>query len=460
MKSEYDVVIRGGTLVTPGNIVKMDVAIIDEKIIAIGQGFQAHEVIDAHGLLVLPGAIDPHVHLDMPAGEFNSSDTWKTGTKAAAHGGTTTVIDFIEAVPGQSLMSAFSERRALAEEGAVIDFGLHMTIDNAHINNLEEIPNIIDTGVSSFKIYTTYDFRLEDEDILETLARVSENGALVLVHCENNAIIMRERNKLLNAGAAGPASHPLSRPRMAESEAVGRILALAEVTKALVYIVHISTSLGADALSRARARGQMAFGETCPQYLLLSDNEYNRQAFEGAKFVCSPPLRKSEDNLALWRAIMHGEIQTIGTDHCPFFYKGQKDAGKGDFTKIPGGIPGVELRLSLIYSFGVGAGNINLNRWVEVCCSNPARLFGLYPRKGTLLPGSDADIVLFDPHKKVTITRNILHENVDYSPYEGMQLCGYPVMTIRRGEVIVREGEWVGNNKGQFLRRTLPDIGN
>jgi len=449
-----DLVIQGGTLVTPAESFNADLGIRDGRIAAIGQDLSAPEMIDATGLLVLPGAIDPHVHLEMPVGVTASSDDFVTGSIAAACGGVTTFIDFVEPGPNQPLTTALAERRAAAEGRAVTDFALHMTLLNASPQTLAEIPAVVAAGSTSFKGYTTYDgFRLSDAEFLALMPAVRDAGGLMIVHAENDAIVQAMRTQLVAAGQLGPSAHPRSRPAVAEAEAVERILALAEVSAAPTYIVHISTARGAQAVARARRRGQAAFGETCPQYLVLTEAEYNRPGFEGAKFVCSPPLRTPADQNGLWRALAQGDVQTVGTDHCPFFYAGQKELGREIFTAIPGGIPGIEARLALLHTFGVRQGRISLQRWVQVCSTGPARMFGLYPRKGTLVPGADADVVLFDPNKQLTLSHSILHENVDYTPYEGLHLTGYPVFTLRRGEVLMREGEYVGQTAGQYLAR-------
>jgi dihydropyrimidinase len=467
-----DTIIRGGTLITPSGPVNADLGIAGERIAAIGFDLVGERVIDATGKLVLPGAIDPHVHLQMPAGAVTSSDDWETGTIAAACGGTTTVIDFVEpeAVDVRRgevtspLRAGLAARRAEAEGCAVIDFGLHMTLLDASPATLAELPAVIEAGCTSFKTYLTYaGFKLEDDAFIAALEAVSQAGGIALVHAENDAGIRYLQRKFLAEGHMAPRYHPLSRPAGMEAEAVERALALAEVAGCPLYVVHISTQRGAEAVSRARARGQSACGETCPQYLLLTAAEYDRPGFEGAKFVCSPPLRKAEDNAALWAHLAAGEIQTVGTDHCPFFYAGQKDLGRGRgeatsplpaFVQIPGGMPGVESRLALLYTYGVGTGRLSLQRWVEVCCAEPARILGLAGRKGTLAVDADADVVIFDPEREVTLSRSILHENCDYTPYEGYRLRGYPALTMLRGRMIARDGEFVGGKGGgQFLVR-------
>jgi len=454
----FDLAIRGGTLVTAGEILPADLGVQDGRIACIGHDLRGREEIDASGLLVLPGAIDPHVHLAMPTGVTRSADDWRSGAIAAACGGTTTVIDFVEPEPGERLASALAKRRAEAAD-AVIDYGLHMTITDAREETLAQIPDSVAAGVPTFKTYTTYEgFRLDDTQLLAVMAAVRDAQGMVLTHCENDAIVRSCTEALLDAGETGPGVYPRSRPIPAEVEAITRVLALAEVAKAPLYVVHISTARGAEALRAARARGQRAYGETCPQYLLLTKVAYGRPGFEAAKFVCAPPLRAVMDNTALWKALARDEVQVVATDHCPFNFEGQKDLGHDDFTQIPGGLPSIELRLSLAYGFGVAAKRLSLQRWVEVCCTAPARLFGLYPRKGTLLPGADADIVLFDPEQRVRVTQACLHEQVDYTPYEGLHLYGGPVMTLARGRVIACEGEFVGQSgAGRFLERTLSE---
>ena len=486
----YDTVIHGGTLITPDGPVNADLGITGETIAAIGDGLVGRQVIDATGKLVIPGAIDPHVHLEMPAGPVQSSDDWVTGTVAAACGGTTTVIDFVEPEPAgvgerekgsmgedrqtstlplsysPTLFPALAARRAQAEGRAVIDFGLHMTLLDAQSADLAEIPEIVAAGCPSFKTYMTYSFKLTDDVLVAAMEAVGQAGGMVMVHAENDAGIAYLRRKLIEAGHVEPRYHPISRPAGMEAEAIERALALAEAAECPTYIVHISTGRGAAAVAGARGRGQDVIGETCPQYLLLTDAEFDRPGFEGAKFICSPPLRKAEDNAALWNYLAAADLQTVGTDHCPFFFVGEKDLGRKDgayppFTRIPGGMPGIESRLSLLYTFGVGAGRLTLERWVEVCCTGPARAFGLSGRKGVLAVGADADVVVFDPAREVVLSRKVarsggirLHENCDYTPYEGFRLTGWPALTMSRGEIIAQDGEFIGRpGRGRFLHR-------
>jgi dihydropyrimidinase len=389
----------------------------------------------------------------MPVGQTSSSDDWFTGTRAAICGGTTTVIDFVEPASGETLQTALEKRKGEAFLKSVADYSLHMTITDSQPDTLNQIPQMIEEGVTSFKCYLTYEgFRLTDEQLLQVLAAVKQAGGLVMVHAENDAAIAYLQHELINASKLAPQYHAVSRPANTETEAVARALLLAEVTKAAIYLVHLSAAGSATAIHEAKRRRVNCFAETCPQYLLLDDRELSRPGFEGAKFVCSPSLRTENDQETLWEGLSNKVIDTIGTDHCPFFFFGQKELGRDNFTKIPGGIPGIESRLALIHSFGVMENRISLERWVEVCCTDPARIFGLYPQKGTLQEGSDADIVVFDPHQKKLLTRSVLHENVDYTPYEGMELTGYPVFTFLRGKMQFQQGTFIGKaGSGRFL---------
>ena len=451
----YDRVITDGLLITPSEAFRADLAIQGDRIAAIGQGLTGRQTISADGLYVLPGAVDPHVHLAMDAGVTRTSEDWTTGTIAAACGGTTTVIDFIEPDLDGPLAPALAARRAEAEAGAVIDLGLHMTLRSAAPEILAEVPAIVEAGCSSFKTYLTYDgFRLDDRSFLAALTAVGRAGGLALVHAENDAAIAALRAEAVARGDVAPRFHAQTRPPATEAEAIERAAMLAQVAGCRLYVVHVSTRPGAEAVARARARGQAIIGETCPQYLVLTDAELSRPGFEGAKFVCSPPLRPADHPPALWRHLAAGDLSTVGTDHCAFFYDGQKTLGRESFTEIPNGLPGIETRLALLHTFGVREGRLSLQRWVEVCCAAPARTFGLYPRKGTLMPGADADVVLFDPERSITLEHNVLHERTDYTPYAGLQLRGYPVLTMSRGDVIVNDGEPQGTpGRGRFLHR-------
>jgi len=451
----YDLVIKNGELITAENRLTADLAIENGKILKIGTGLEGKKFIPADGLYVLPGGVDPHVHLQMPLGDTASSDTWETGTIAAACGGTTTLIDFVEPEPDESMLHALEARRTEAEGQARIDYSLHMTITTAMMKKLDEIPAVLEAGISSFKLYTTYSgMLLNDYQMLEAMQAVAEAGGMVLVHCENDAITRFHTKTLLEEKHFGPDAHPLSRPAEAEEEAVNRVLKLAQTAGVKIYIVHISTAGGAAALCKAAADGLTAFGETCPQYLLLSEEKYSG-GFEAAKYVCAPPLRNVHHQQILWQYLNSSKLHSIGTDHCPFFYTGQKDIGRDNFTNIPGGLPGIQSRVALLHTYGVLEGHINLNQWVALCSTNPAQIFGLYPQKGTLQPGSDADFVLFDPNHETTITRENLSENVDYSPYEGFKLKGLPVQVHAQGKLIASDGKFTGtDHTGEFIRRT------
>lgn len=449
----FDLVIKDGTLVTAEDTFPADIAIRGEKIAAVGTGLQGRQMIDARGKLVIPGGVDPHVHLQMPVGKTTTSDDWQSGTTAAVCGGTTTVIDFIEPCPQESLWQALKARRSQAEGHAVADYALHMTLVDDSPDTLAQIPVVSKAGCSTFKTYLTYEgFALSDKAFINILESVGQDNGLVMVHAENDAIIAYCQQKLASQHNLAPRFHALARPALAEIEAIRRAIAMAEVTGTRLYVVHVSTAGSAAAIHEARQRGLEVMGETCPQYLLLTDEELERPDFEGAKFVCSPPLRKPDDRDALWQALADGDLQTVGTDHCSFNFHGQKELGRASFLDIPGGLPGIELRLALLYTFGVRQERITLNRWVELCSTNPARIFNLHPRKGSLEPGADADIVIFDPDRRLSIDRSLLHENCDYTPYEGFELQGYPVMTLLRGTPVCKDGDFTGQSGyGRFL---------
>lgn len=447
--------IRDGSLVGETGIIQADIAVQNGKIQAVAERLEGEEVISARGLWVIPGGVDPHVHLEMQAGDLRTSDTWAEGSQAAAWGGTLTVIDFVEPFfPGQALDESLRGRMKQAAGHSAVDFSFHMTLCAADDAHLAQVPGIVSQGVTSFKLYTTYEgFKLSSTDLLRALATIRENGAVALVHAESDEIVDDASRRLLAHGKSGLAHFTASRPVEAEVEAVERVLSLAGYTGAPVYIVHLSTRGGVLAVARARAGGQAAWGETCPQYLLLDETLIATQDWTGSKFVCCPPLRTSAHRDALWAALAGRAVQTIGSDHCAFNYQGQKKRGTGSFQDVPPGLPGVELRLSLMYTFGVAAGRIAPTDWVAACCANPARIFGLYPRKGTLLPGADADLVLFDPGVKRTVAHRSLHEQVDYTPYEGLLLQGEVKSCLLRGQMLIRDGEWVGPPAaGEFLR--------
>jgi dihydropyrimidinase len=449
----FDTVIANGLLVTGESTVRADLGIRDGQIAAIGRRLVALETIDAEGMLVLPGGVDEHVHLQMPVGEFASSDDFYTGTVAAACGGTTTVVDFVEPKPDQPLVDALAGRISEAQDKAVIDYGMHMTLARADDETLAQIPASMEAGCASFKLYMAYEgLRLDDGGLLRVLAALGKHGSRTLVHAENHHAIAYLIAKALSEGRTGPENHPLTRPAVMEAEAIHRLLALAHVTGTPLTLAHLSCASGLEEVRLARARGQTVWIETCPQYLLLDESSYQQPGFEAAKFVMAPPPRSAVDRGALWAGLAAGEVNTIATDHCPFFYETQKTRGRDDFSRIPGGAPGIETRLTLLYTHGVRKGRLTVEQWVEACCTAPARRFGLAPRKGTLSVGADADLVIFDPQHRATLSVDTLHHNVDYCPYEGWEVQGYPVMTVSRGEVIVRDGKPLGAaGRGQFL---------
>ena len=452
----YDLVINHGTLVTAEATVCADLAIANGRIAAIGKDLNGQDMLDATGMLVLPGAVDEHVHLQMPVGEFASSDDFYTGTVAAACGGTTCVVDFVEPESDEPWLEGLDRRQREARDKATIDYGFHMTVSRADAKTLAQVPAAITAGVSSFKLYMAYEgLRLDDGGLLAALAVLRDHGGRVLVHAENHHAIAYLTAQALAHGQTGPENHPLTRPDIMEAEAIHRLLALASITHTPLVLAHLSCALGLEEVRIARERGQTVWVETCPQYLLLDESAYRLPGFEGAKFVMAPPPRTELDRNALWAGLSSGEVNTVATDHCPFFFETQKTRGRGDFSRIPGGAPGIETRLALLYTHGVRTGRLTPERWVEVCCTAPARRFGLAPRKGTLAIGADADIVVFDPECQVTLSVGTLHQNVDYCPYEGWTVQGYPVTVFSRGEAVARGGEFIGRaGRGQFLHTT------
>ncbi len=450
----FDLVIKAGTIVSENELILSDLAVNAGKIAAIGPDLHGNQEISAAGLLVLPGAVDPHVHIEMPTPMTTTSDTWASSSRAAIFGGTTTVIDFIEPdYPEQPLLESYQNRLAQAQGKSNTDFNFHMTICSGDKNTLDQVQSVVNAGIPSFKVYTTYTgFHLNDDQILAVLDAVKKANGLVIVHAESDAIIKHATTQLKKNARLALADFPDSRPSLAEKEAVERVLSLADACKAPVYIVHVSTRAGAEAIGKARLSGQAAWGETCPQYLLLNDKYIRTEDFSGAKYVCCPPLRSPTDQEGLWKALQDNSIQTIGTDHCSFNFVGQKDLGKESFSNIPAGLPGIETRLGLLYTYGVKKDRISIKEWVALCCTQPARLFGLYPRKGALIPGADADIILFDPNGKAIISHTNLHEDVDYTCYEGFDMEGQVQTVLLRGEVLIHNGIWVGkSNSGCFI---------
>lgn len=451
--------IRNGTIVTSTKTFPADLLIDGERIADISAGIpveRADRVIDAAGMLLLPGGIDVHTHLDMPFGGTTSSDDFETGTKAAAFGGTTTLIDFAIQPKGTKMRDALDLWWKKAENKASIDYGLHMIVTDLGEAGLEDMDDMVNEGVASFKLFMAYPgvLMVDDATIFKALSRTAKNGALICLHAENGGIIDVIVKRAISEGKTAPIYHGLTRPVAAEAEAVHRAVAMSEISGAPVYIVHLSSEEALNEVRAARDRGVPIFAETCPQYLLLSIEDLARPGFEGAKYVFTPPLREKRHPPKLWDGLKNDHLQVVSTDHCPFCFEDQKILGKDDFTKIPNGGPGVENRLQLLFHHGVNAGKLSLNRFVELVSTTPARLFGLYPRKGELAPGSDADIVIWDPNADHLISAKTHHMRCDYSMFEGFQVKGNAKMVLSRGEVIVEEGKFQGRaGRGSFLRR-------
>jgi dihydropyrimidinase len=453
--------IRNGTILTDARRADADVFVEDGLVARVGHNLAlpADTVIDASGLLVMPGGVDAHTHLDMPAGDITSTDDFETGTIAAAHGGTTTVIDFATPEPGESLHAALDAWMAKADGRAVVDYGFHMVVREPGARTWEEMRALVDReGVTSFKLFMAYPGRLmaDDGTIFRALLNTRDHGGLVMVHAENGGVIEVLVADALRRGDTGPAFHASTRPPEAEAEATARAIALAGMAGARVFIVHLSCAEALEAVRRGRERGVAVVAETCPQYLCLSDREYERSGFDAAKFVISPPLRPPRHQEALWRGLAERALDTVGTDHCPFGLNDppHKQRGRGDFSKIPNGAPGIETRLMLLWDAGVRTGRITPQRFVEITAAAPARVFGLWPRKGTIAEGSDADLVLWNPATTVTLSAATHHMRVDYSLFEGRAVTGAPETVVSRGEIIIDRGAFVGRKgRGRFLKR-------
>ena len=452
--STYDLVIRGGTLVSDTAVFDADVAVNGQTIAAIGQNLHGRRELDATGKYVIPGGVDIHVHLQMPIGRFTSADDFYHGTRAAAFGGTTTIVDFVETAPEQTMLQALAARQALAADKVTIDYGLHMTIGPTDIAKLDQVADARAAGCGSFKLYMAYGLRLTDGELLRALEAIRDAGALAVVHAENWDVITTLIGRNLAAGRTTPHWHPRSRPAPLEAEAAGRVIDIAAWVGAPVHIFHVSCAATAECIAAAKARGLAVTGETCPQYLYLTQDVYDRPGVEGALPVCSPPLRPATDRDALWDALASGVLDLVSTDHCPFT-RAEKATGLDDFSQIPGGVPSIESRLALVYEGLVNRASGDraaaLSRWVDVCATTPARLLG-FGHKGCLLPGYDADIVIFDPEVVHVIDPDSLHETAGWTPYDGVTLSGQVVTTISRGEIIADHGEWLGvPGRGRYL---------
>ena len=467
--SMFDIIIRGGTVVTASDRSRCDIGVRDGKIVAMADNLQnAGKIIDASGKLVLPGGIDAHCHLDQPRAQGLASggavmaDDFESGSRSAACGGTTTIIPFAVQHRGQSLREAVADYHRRAAGKSYIDYAFHLVVSDPTPAVLgQELPALVDAGCTSLKVYMTYEaMRLSDGQILDVLARGKELGALVMIHAENFECLTWLTEKLEAAGKIAPKYHATSRPMMVEREATHRAITLAEIAGAALLIVHVSGREAADEIRRAKQKGLNIHAETCPQYLLLTEKDLDLPGFEGAKCMCSPPPRDKESQAVLWQGLRDGLFDILSSDHAPYRFddKGKKLHGlNAPFRKVANGIPGLETRAPLLFSEGVSAGRISVERFVALNSTNAARIYGLYPRKGTICVGADADIAIWDPQKTVTIRNADLHHNVDYTPFEGMTVRGWPVLVLLRGEVICKDNELHGRKgRGQFLECGTP----
>jgi dihydropyrimidinase len=453
------VLIKNGRVVTAVDDYSADILIEDEKVALIGRqlDIEADRTIDASGKLVIPGGIDPHTHMELPFGGTFASDDFRTGTIAAAHGGTTTIIDFAVQYHGESLIQAVDNWHKKAEGKTAIDYGFHLITTDLPDERVPEMRQLIGEGVISFKLFMAYPgvFLVDDATIYRAMKNAGEAGGLICMHAENGIVINEIIKHALAEGKTAPKYHALTRPTKAEAEGVHRAIAIAEMAEAPVYIVHLSCADALEEVREARDKGLATYAETCPQYLFLDYSLYEREGFEGAKWVMTPPLREKWNQDKLWQGLRGNDLQVVSTDHCPFCFKEQKELGRDDFTRIPNGGPGVEHRMSLVYNGGVAGGRISLNRFVELTSTSAAKLFGLFPRKGTIAVGSDADIVIFDPDEEMTISAATHHMNVDYSAYEGMKVKGATKTVLSRGRLVIEDGKYVGKpGDGQFLKRS------
>ncbi|MFF8790949.1 dihydropyrimidinase [Streptomyces sp. NPDC015125] len=457
-------VVRGGLVITAADEIHADVLVEDGRIAALaahgsstaeGWGEAADRILDATGRYVIPGGVDAHTHLDFPFGGTFSSDNFETGTRAAAWGGTTTLIDFAVQSRGKSLRAGLDTWHAKSDAQCAIDYAFHMILSDVNEHTLKEMDLLVAEGVTSFKLFTAYPgvFYSDDGQILRAMQRSADNGGLVMMHAENGIAIDVLVEQALAEGRTDPRYHGEVRRVLLEAEATHRTIQLARVAGAPLYVVHVSAEEALAEIAQARDKGLNVFGETCPQYLFLSTDNLAEPDFEGAKYVCSTPLRPREHQEALWRGLRTNDLQVVSTDHCPFCFQGQKELGRGDFSKIPNGMPGVENRMDLLHQ-AVVEGRISRRRWIEIACATPARMFGLYPKKGTIAPGADADLVLYDPTARQTVSAETHHMNVDYSAYEGKQLTGQVETVLSRGELVIDRREFTGRaGHGQYIPR-------
>ncbi|MEV4332050.1 dihydropyrimidinase [Streptomyces sp. NPDC049597] len=444
--------IRGGLVITAADEIHADVLIDDGRIAALAahgtsaaESFSADRVIDATGKYVIPGGVDAHTHMELPFGGTAASDTFETGTRAAAWGGTTTIVDFAVQSVGRSLREGLDAWYAKADGNCAVDYAFHMILSDVNESSLKEMDLLVEEGVTSFKLFMAYPgvFYSDDGQILRAMQRSASNGGLIMMHAENGIAIDVLVEQALARGETDPRYHGEVRKVLLEAEATHRAIQLARVAGAPLYVVHVSAEEAVAELAAARDKGLNVFGETCPQYLFLSTDNLAEPDFEGAKYVCSTPLRPKEHQAALWRGLRTNDLQVVSTDHCPFCFSGQKELGRGDFSKIPNGLPGVENRMDLLHQ-AVVDGHISRRRWIEIACATPARMFGLYPKKGTIAPGADADVVIYDPHTGQTLSAETHHMNVDYSAYEGRTVTGQVETVLSRGEVVIDRREFTG----------------
>ena len=450
--------IKNGRIITVEQDYVADIFIEKDKINTIGLSLNinADKVIDAKGKYVIPGGIDVHTHLDMPFGGTTSSDDFETGTIGAAFGGTTSLIDFAIQPKGKSMREGLDIWHKKAEGKATIDYSFHMIITDLPDERISEMDDMVAEGVTSFKLFLAYPnvLMVDDATIYKALKQTAKNGGLVCMHAENGMVIDDIVKETVAKGNLSPLYHALSRPAAAEGESTNRAIALAEMAGTPIYIVHLTCNDALEKVVNARDKGLPAYAETCPQYLYLSLEDISKPEFEGAKYVFSPPVREKWNQEKLWGALQKNDLQVVSTDHCPFNFKGQKELGRENFTKIPNGGPGLENRLHLMYQGGVNEKRFSLNRWVELTSTNPAKIFGMYPRKGTIAPGSDADIVIWDPEKELVISAKTHHMRVDYSMFEGKKVKGDADIVISRGEVIVENKKFLGRaGRGNFVKR-------
>lgn len=457
------VLIKNGRIITASDDYQADIFIQNDKISIIGENLSipTDKIIDASSKFVIPGGIDPHTHLDMPFMGTVSSDDFVTGTRAAAHGGTTTIIDFAIQTKGHSALEGLETWHAKAAGKTAIDYGFHMILTDTEGDRISELKTLIGEGVTSYKLFMAYPgvLYMDDANIYRTMREAGDNGAIICMHAENGIVIDEIVRNAVADGKTEPKWHAETRPDRMEAEAVHRTIAIGDVADVPVYIVHLTSAAALDQVAIARNDGQAVFAETCPQYLFLDDSYYEKDNFEGAKYVMSPPLREKWNQAELWNGLANGNLQVVSTDHCTFRFKDQKQMGKDLFTQIPNGAPGLENRMSLIYQGGVVDGNISLNTFVKVTSTAAAKIFGLYPRKGAIAVGSDADVVIFNPNRKETISVDnpITHNmNVDYNAYEGFEVQGVSETVLSRGKIVIEDNKYVGQEgDGQFIKRGL-----